>query len=157
MNYEDENEDAPGAWYGWDWANPSGDEPEQMREALFDHFDDEARIEAAMAYLSEVDRVLDEDRHYTGEAIAELFKTRIEIEYESWAKVAAPWIDDHYPGLLDDPIIRSAFGASVTEWEDDLARIIAGADSTRYWWHETDAGTILAVLRPGYTSEGAAQ
>lgn len=156
MNYEDENEDAPGAWYGWDWANPGENELE-MREALFDHFDGEAGIEAVMAYLAEVDRVLDEDGHYTGEAIAELFKARIAVEYESWAKVAEPWIDDHYPGLLKDPLIRDAFGPMVTEWEDLLGRVIAGADSTRYWWHETGAGTILAVLRPGYTNDGGTQ
>jgi hypothetical protein len=148
-----DDETVPDTWYGWDWANPNPEEDEQMREALFDHCDDEAEIEAAMAYLDEVDRALDEDRHYTGEQIAELFKTRVTVEYENWAKVAEPWIDDHYSGLLTDPTIRAAFGASITEWEDDLGRVIAAADSTRYWWHETDSGMVVAVLRPGYTDE----
>lgn len=159
MNYyssKDEDELEP--WYGMTWAYAEAPLWEEMAEALNEHLDDGVpHAIAAMTYLEEVDGVLDEDTVYTAEQIAELFTTRVKAEYENWGKVAQPWIDDHYPGLLDDPLIRDAFGHGIAEWEDDLGRIIAKIDEHRYWWHETDSGTILAVLRPGHTSDGSAQ
>lgn len=160
MNYYSvKDEDLPlGSWRGQDWANPGTVMWGEMVEALNEHLDNGVpHAVAAMTYLEEVDGVLDEAAVYTVERIAALFKARVEAEYENWGKVAEPWLDDHYPGLLVDPLIRDAFGSGAEEWEGDLGRVIAEADSTRYWWHEGEDGTILAVLRPGHTGEGAAQ
>lgn len=159
MNYDDDSDDAtaPGAWHGFDWAGTGPGRWEEMVEALSEHDCDVPEAQAALVYLEEVDGVLDDNTVYTAAQIAALFKGRIEDEYENWAKIAEPWIDEHYPGLLSDPLVRDAFGASITEWEDELGRVLAGADQERYWWHETDGGTVMAVLRPGHTKNDQEQ
>lgn len=151
MDNNEYDETEPDPWYGWTWTNADGYQYEQMCEALTDHLDDESDAQAAMTYLHEVKDVLNDDREYTADQIADLFKER-KVEYDGWAKVADSWIEDHYPGLDKDPII-----ALRAEEIDDIGRNVAASDSTRYWWHETNSGMVVAVLKPGYTSGGGVE
>lgn len=154
MGYYDDDDDElePGTWYGYDWTSPSDDQPEQMREALSDHVGNEAESQAVMVYLAEVGAVLDDDHVYSAEQIAGLFSERKVAEYMEWSDIAIEYMSDHYPGLWTDGMINLS-----VEDADEIGRRVAASDSTRYWWHEDADGTILAVLRPGYIDEGAAQ
>lgn len=154
------NEDGDQVWPGFDWANPAADDhAEDMREALkgYEEEDgtwvellDDAKIEALFEYLAEPKHRFDiDERDYSAKNMAAMFEARC-VPYDDWYQVGSQYLEDHYPGILKDPIAHMD-----DEHVHQVGANIGGSDheTERYLWVEADDGRVFCIVRPAYVEK----
>jgi hypothetical protein len=156
------NEDGHRVWPGFDWANP-GTNAEDMREALAGYeaedgtweamTDDEEQIDALFEYLADPKHRFDiDERNYSAKNMYDMFEARC-VPYEGWYQIGHDYLEDHYPGLVGDPL--------ACMHNEDIQQVganIGGSEheTERYLWVEADDGRVFCIVRPAYAdAEGA--
>lgn len=143
-------------WPGWAWAKPeAADEPDTaaaMREALLRCNDDEEAAYALLEYVADPKHRFDLDEtEYSAEAMADMFAERA-VEYEDWYQIGSQYLIEHYPGLLQDPLVAMR-DEEVSQIGVNIGR--SEHEEERYLWVEADGGRVFAIVRPAYaTSAG---
>lgn len=142
-------DDITPAWPGFEWARPSQSAMEEdMRDGLAEALDlDGGAVAALLEYVAHPGHGYDIDEtDYTAVQLAELF-TDNHAEYTDWATVGTQYLDDHYPGLLEDGLVGL---------DNDAVRQVGvnvGASEhevERHFWYEADDGRIFAIARPAH-------
>lgn len=159
------HDDTTPSWPGFAWANPGLDSSaDDMREALQGYeeedgtwvtlMDDDAQIDALFEYLAEPKHRFDIDESdYTAKAMAEMFEARC-VPYEDWYQIGSQYLEDHYPGLLKNPL------ASMDDEHVSQVGANLGAsdhEAERYMWVEADDGRIFCIVRPAYVESPGAR
>lgn len=142
--YED---DITPSWPGFEWANPSQSAMEEdMRDGLAEALDlDGEAVAAVLEYLADPKNGYDtSETKYTAAQLAELFNDN-HAEYTDWITVGTEYLNDHYPGLIEDGLagldndVIKQVGVNVGGSEHEVER---------HFWYEADDGRIFTIARP---------
>jgi len=158
------NEEGHPVWSGFDWANPGIDTAEEMRGELAGYqgsdgtwvelIDDTPQIDALFAYVAEPKHRFDiDERDYSAKNMAAMFAARC-VEYTGWYEIGHDYLEDHYPGLIQDPL--------ACMHDEDIQQVganIGGSEheEERYMWVEAEDGRVFCIVRPAYVEKDGAR
>lgn len=157
------NENGERIWPGFEWAQPPTHQArDAMCEALLGDDDgdgeppmtDEEKVAALLEYLADPKHGYETDEtDYTARELAAMFEARC-VEYEGWYEVGANYLNDHYSGIIDDPL-----ACMHTEDVQQVGANVGGSEheEERYLWVEADDGRVFCIVRPTHVEKDGAR